>query len=37
MQTRYKCIGDVRGRGLLMGLEIVSNPDSGVTAQVLGA
>ena len=28
MQQRYECIGDVRGRGLLIGLEVVKNRNS---------
>ncbi|WVQ80944.1 hypothetical protein IAT38_003051 [Cryptococcus sp. DSM 104549] len=37
LQSKYKCIGDVRGRGLLLGVEIVTSPDSAVPASVLGA
>jgi 2,2-dialkylglycine decarboxylase (pyruvate) len=28
LQQRYECIGDVRGRGLLIGLEIVKDRES---------
>lgn len=28
LQARFPCIGDVRGRGLLLGLEIVTDPES---------
>ncbi|WWC58197.1 uncharacterized protein I303_100733 [Kwoniella dejecticola CBS 10117] len=37
LQKKYKCIGEVRGRGLLLGVEIISGPDSPHSAQVLGA
>ncbi|WWC66766.1 uncharacterized protein I206_100671 [Kwoniella pini CBS 10737] len=37
LQKKYKCIGEVRGRGLLLGVEIISGPDSTESAQVLGA
>lgn len=36
LQQRYDCIGDVRGRGLLMGLEIVSGRNSKQPAFELG-
>ncbi|KAL2823712.1 pyridoxal phosphate-dependent transferase [Aspergillus cavernicola] len=28
LQEKYWCIGDVRGRGLLQGIEIISNPET---------
>ncbi|MET0326263.1 MAG: aspartate aminotransferase family protein [Ilumatobacteraceae bacterium] len=34
---RYDCVGDVRGRGLLVGLEIVADKDSKKPAPELGA
>lgn len=32
LQSRYGCIGDIRGRGLMAGLEIVSNRETKVGA-----
>ena len=37
LQQRYECIGDVRGRGLLIGLEIVSGRKSKEPAGELGS
>jgi len=37
LHARYECVGDVRGRGLLVGLEIVSDKDSKKPAPELGA
>ena len=37
MQQRYSCIGDVRGRGLLLGLEIVQDRQMKKPAPALGA
>lgn len=37
LKNRYACIGDVRGRGLLLGLEIVADRDSREPAPELGA
>ncbi|WP_298438697.1 aspartate aminotransferase family protein [Ottowia sp.] len=37
LQERYDCIGDVRGRGLLLGLEIVKDRASKEPADGLGA
>jgi 2,2-dialkylglycine decarboxylase (pyruvate) len=37
MQTRYDCIGDIRGRGLLRGMEIVKDRDKKTPAPELGA
>ena len=36
LQERYECIGDVRGRGLLLGLEIVSDREKKTPAPDLG-
>ncbi|WRT65282.1 uncharacterized protein IL334_002225 [Kwoniella shivajii] len=36
LQKKYKCIGEVRGRGLLLGVEIVAGPNSTESAQALG-
>jgi 4-aminobutyrate aminotransferase-like enzyme len=36
LQTRYACIGDVRGRGLMAGLEIVADPATKAPAPALG-
>jgi 2,2-dialkylglycine decarboxylase (pyruvate) len=37
LQQRYECIGDVRGRGLLLGVEIVADRASKKPAPQLGA
>jgi 2,2-dialkylglycine decarboxylase (pyruvate) len=37
LHDRYECVGDVRGRGLLVGLEIVSDKESKKPAPELGA
>jgi 2,2-dialkylglycine decarboxylase (pyruvate) len=37
LQERYECIGDVRGRGLLLGVEIVADRTSRKPAPQLGA
>jgi len=37
LHARYDCVGDVRGRGLLVGLEVVSDKDSKKPAPELGA
>jgi 2,2-dialkylglycine decarboxylase (pyruvate) len=37
LQDRYPCIGDVRGRGLLRGVEIVADRESRAPAPELGA
>jgi 2,2-dialkylglycine decarboxylase (pyruvate) len=37
LQQRYECIGDVRGRGLLIGVEIVEDRETRVPAPELGA
>jgi 2,2-dialkylglycine decarboxylase (pyruvate) len=37
LQQRYECIGDVRGRGLLLGVEIVADRTSKKPAPELGA
>ncbi|KAK1146836.1 hypothetical protein N8T08_002597 [Aspergillus melleus] len=36
LQKRYWCIGDVRGRGLLLGVEIISGPKTKASGSVLG-
>jgi 4-aminobutyrate aminotransferase len=35
LQTRYAVIGDVRGKGLMIGMELVTNPDSRKPAKAL--
>lgn len=37
LRDRYECVGDVRGRGLLVGMEIVSDKASKKAAPELGA
>ncbi len=37
LQQRYECIGDVRGRGLLIGVEIVEDRETRAPAPELGA
>ncbi|CAJ2511023.1 Uu.00g066480.m01.CDS01 [Anthostomella pinea] len=37
LQSRYGCIGDVRGRGLMAGVEIVAGPTSKTPAPEVGA
>ncbi len=37
MMDRYECMGDVRGRGLLRGVEIVADRESKAPAPELGA
>jgi len=36
LQSRYGCVGDIRGRGLLAGIEIVADPVTKVPAPDLG-
>ena len=36
LKERYGCIGDVRGRGLMVGVEIVSNRETKASANDLG-
>ncbi|PGH01109.1 hypothetical protein GX51_05424 [Blastomyces parvus] len=36
LQKKYWCIGDVRGRGLLLGVEIISDPETKAPASALG-
>ena len=37
LRERYECVGDVRGRGLLVGLEVVSDKESKKPSPELGA
>ncbi len=37
LQERFECVGDVRGRGLLLGVEIVADRESRTPAPDLGA
>lgn len=37
LQEKYWCIGDVRGRGLLQGIEIISDAESSMPDPGLGA
>jgi 2,2-dialkylglycine decarboxylase (pyruvate) len=37
LQDRYECVGDVRGRGLLVGVEVVTDKESKKPAPDLGA
>jgi 2,2-dialkylglycine decarboxylase (pyruvate) len=37
LQQRYECIGDIRGRGLLLGVELVSDREKRTPAGDLGA
>ena len=37
LQERFECIGDVRGRGLLLGVEIVADRETRASAPDLGA
>jgi 2,2-dialkylglycine decarboxylase (pyruvate) len=36
LQTRHECIGDVRGRGLMQGIELVTDRESKAPAEDLG-
>lgn len=36
LQKKYWCIGDVRGRGLLQGVEIISDPKAKASGSALG-
>lgn len=36
LQEKYSCIGDVRGRGLLQGIEIISDPETKAPGVKLG-
>ncbi|KAI9373630.1 pyridoxal phosphate-dependent transferase [Aspergillus egyptiacus] len=37
LQKKYWCIGDVRGRGLMQGIEIISDPETRAPGSDLGA
>ncbi|HSK17200.1 MAG TPA: aspartate aminotransferase family protein [Gaiellaceae bacterium] len=37
LQARHECVGDVRGRGLLVGLELVEHRETKAPADALGA
>ncbi|KAL1961444.1 hypothetical protein VTO42DRAFT_172 [Malbranchea cinnamomea] len=36
LQKKYWCIGDVRGRGLLLGIEVISDPTTKASGSALG-